>query len=332
MASVVTKTAIAEYQILERLGQGASGVAYRALTPDGQEVAIKLLTDSCATEQEMQQRFVREVSVMQKLDHPGIVRHIDCGLHDDQIYLVMELIDGGSLDKILDEDGTLPWREACEVAQQVCLALAHAHQRGVIHRDLKPANLFLASDGQVKVGDFGLARDVQAHRLTMQGQTVGTCRYMAPEQVRGEDNLTGEVDVYAMGCLLYLIITGNCPFNGRTVMEVFEQHLFTPAPRLDKQCPQCPADLVELVDRMLAKEPGGRLDAAAAAAALGAVVDGREVQLPEADAGAPQQEPNLAQRIKQSVAAPAPRRSSYTRLVLAAVILAGLAVAVYLMR
>ena len=160
------------------------------------------------SEPDLQRRFVREVAIVERLNHPNIVRHYDCGLADDRIYFAMELVDCGTLKDVLRQRGKLPWREAVECAMQICAALDHAHQVGVIHRDLKPANLFLAEDGRVKVGDFGLARDLNNSRLTLDGQTVGTCRYMPPEQIAGDAELTGATDLYAVGCILYEMLVG----------------------------------------------------------------------------------------------------------------------------
>ncbi|TWT75551.1 Serine/threonine-protein kinase StkP [Posidoniimonas polymericola] len=320
---------VGDYEILEALGQGAAGIAYRARQVHTDEpVALKLLVDQVANDQAMQQRFVREASVAEKLDHPGIVRFRECGVHDGQLFIAMELVDSGSLDDVLAEGGALPWREACEVAAQACDALAHAHDRGVVHRDLKPANLFLTSDGQVKIGDFGLARDADRHRLTLDGQTVGTCRYMAPEQVRGDDQLTGAVDMYAIGCLLHMMTTNDCPFTGETVVEVFEHHLFTPAPALSCRCPNCPPALDKLVARLLAKEAADRPGATEARDTLQSIIEGREVAplavASEASRDEPIIEPNLTERLKAN-AKPAKPTVSTARLAAAAAVVAAIA-------
>jgi serine/threonine protein kinase len=145
---------------------------------------------------------------------------------------------------------------ACGI--QVCDALGHAHRHGIIHRDLKPANLFLSADGKVKIGVFGLARDLNRHRLTMAGQTVGKCRYLAPEQITGEVELTSAVDLYALGCLIFEMLVGRPPFDGTTIMQIFEAHLYseaTPPVALVRDCPQ---DLSELALLLLEKKPEDR--------------------------------------------------------------------------
>jgi serine/threonine protein kinase len=272
---------IGDYEISELLGSGTVGDAYRARHREtGQPVVVKLLQTHAASEPEIQRRFVREVSIAEKLNHPNIVRHFDCGLADDQIFFAMELVEGGTLKDVLARRAMLPWREAVECAIQICAALQHAHQLGVIHRDLKPANLFLSADGHVKVGDFGLARDLNSTRLTMDGQTVGTCRYMPPEQIAGEAKLTGAVDLYALGCIIYEMLVGRTPVDGNTIVEIFEGHLNDePTPPIDL-LDGCPQDLSDLVMRLLAKAPGDRPESALVVqSALSDILHGRPMRL-----------------------------------------------------
>jgi serine/threonine protein kinase len=277
----VALESIGDYDISELLGSGTVGDAFRAKHREsGQLVVIKLLQTHAASEPEIQRRFVREVSIAEKLNHPNIVRHIDCGLSKDQIYFAMELVEGGTLKDVLRRRSMLPWREAVECAIQICAALEHAHQVGVIHRDLKPANLFLSADGHVKVGDFGLARDLNSSRLTMDGQTVGTCRYMPPEQIAGEAKLTGAVDLYALGCILYEMLVGRTPVDGNTIVEIFEGHLNEdPTPPIDL-VDGCPQDLSDLVMQLLAKSPEDRpTSAAAVQSALSDILHDRPMRL-----------------------------------------------------
>lgn len=275
------KSVIGDYEIREALGQGAAGVVYRAVhRKTGEPVALKLLHARTNEDADLQRRFVREATVLEKLRHPNIVRHCECGIHSDRFFLAMELVGSRTLKDVLVENGPMPWRAAAETAVQVCQALAHAHKAGVIHRDLKPANLFLAEDGSVKVGDFGLARDLEQHRLTIEGQTVGTCRYMAPEQVQGLSELTGSLDLYALGCLMHQMLTGRPPFDGSTIVEVFEHHLFSEPPDLRTRVPDAPEGLVRVVEMLLAKDPKDRpADADAAREMLEAVLRGEP--LPE---------------------------------------------------
>ncbi|MEM9186773.1 MAG: serine/threonine-protein kinase [Planctomycetota bacterium] len=268
---------IGDYELLSVLGEGAAGTVYKAKHVEtGELVALKLLHGQLENDEGMQRRFVREVSVLERLRHPNIVGHRDCGIHVDKIYFAMELVDSGTLDKVLLKRGALPWRLAVEAAMQVCDALAYAHAEGVIHRDLKPANLFLSGDGHVKVGDFGLARDLSRDRLTVEGQTVGTVRYMAPEQVQGRAEVSGSADLYSLGCMLFQMVSGQPPYDGASIVDVFKKHLFEEPPVLSERVPGSPRELDEAIFRLLEKAPDDRPEDAAAARGLLASVLGYE--------------------------------------------------------
>lgn len=308
---------VGDYELLEQLGEGAAGVAFRAQHREtGEAVALKLLHAEVEADIDLQRRFVREVSVLERLDHPNIVAYRDCGIHEGKLYLAMEFVESGSLDSILQQYGTLPWEEALEVATHVCDGLAHAHAQGVIHRDLKPANLFVASDGTVKVGDFGLARDLSKGRLTIEGQTVGTCRFMAPEQIQGQAALTGAVDLYALGCLIFKMTTGEPPYDGSGIIEIFEQHLRGPIPSLQDRAPTAPPSLDTALRWLLAKAPGDRpANAAEAKKLLTAVLKGKPVPEPVITADTPSAAP---------AAATTPRANSTGQAIAAGLVVLGL--------
>jgi serine/threonine protein kinase len=326
----VVPQVVGEYEIGQFLAAGTVGNVFQARhRPTGRPAVIKFLQAELARTPEVQRRFVREVSVAEKLNHTNIVRHYDCGLADDQIYFAMELVPCGTLKEVLLKRTKLPWREAVECAVQVAAALDYAHGLGVIHRDLKPANLFLSAEGHVKVGDFGLARDLNNTRITMDGHTVGTCRYMPPEQIYGDAQLTGSADLYALGCILFEMLVGLPAFDGNTLMEIFEQHLHkvpTPPAQLVKDCPR---DLSELVLHLLEKKPAHRpRSAAEVQAALVDILHGRPMKLqarpPEqiaadlAAASHPQM-PNLTTRLTSAnmPAAATNKKSSKKRLLIA---------------
>jgi serine/threonine protein kinase len=278
---VVKQQIVGGYEVGALLGSGTVGEVYHARHCEtGVRAVLKFLHEQTAREPDAQRRFVREVAIAEKLDHPNIVRHYDCGLHDDQYFFAMEFVDCGTLKDVLRQRHMLPWREAAECAIQICAALEHAHDRGIIHRDLKPANLFVSAEGQVKVGDFGLARDLNKARLTLEGQTVGTCRYMAPEQITGDAELTGAADLYALGCILYRAIVGQPPFDGESIIDIFEAHLYSePQPPADLE-EDCPRDLSDLVMRLLSKDPQDRpASAAEVQRALEDILGGRRVKL-----------------------------------------------------
>ncbi|TWT36492.1 Serine/threonine-protein kinase PknB [Posidoniimonas corsicana] len=261
---------IGGYEVVHTLGQGAAGAVHLVRSVEsGDKYAMKVLHPEEAEKPSIQKRFVREAVVLQKLDHPNIVRFVECGIDDDELFIVMELVECGSLKSALKHYGKFPWRTAVKVAGQVSEGLAHAHSHGIIHRDLKPANVFLANDGRVKIGDFGLARDLNRHRLTLEAAAIGTCRYMAPEQIRCEDPLTGSVDLYSLGAILYQMVVGAPMFDGSTHTEVFEAHLSGEPPRLAEHSQDCPPELDALVASLVAKAPAGRpKDAQQVAAAL----------------------------------------------------------------
>jgi serine/threonine protein kinase len=300
---------VGDFELGEHLASGTVGDVYRARHREtGQAAVVKFLQSHAESEPDLQRRFVREVAIVERLSHPNIVRHLDCGLAEDRIYFAMELVECGTLRDVLRQRGRLPWREAVECAMQMCAALAHAHSIGVIHRDLKPANLFLAEDGLLKVGDFGLARDLNNSRLTLDGQTVGTCRYMPPEQIGGEAGLNGGTDLYAVGCILYEMLAGQTPFDGGTIIEIFEAHLNDTPDAPADLVRDCPADLSDLVMLLLEKRPADRpTDALAVQSALADILHGRPMRLAartaeelDADLAATvhPDRPNLTQRLQ----------------------------------
>ena len=282
-ASGVKPQIVGEYELGALVGTGTVGSAYRARHVDtGQPAVVKFLQDEVAKQPEVQRRFVREISVAEKLNHPNIVRHYDAGLHEDRIYFAMELVDSGTLKDVLRQRGILSWREAVEVAIQICAALEYAHKVRIIHRDLKPGNLFLSSEGHVKVGDFGLARDLDNYRLTLEGQTVGTVRYMPPEQISGDADLTGAVDLYALGCILFEMLVGRPPFDGDSIIDIFEAHLYTEPTPPASLVRDCPEDLSELVLLLLSKDAATRpASAKEIRSALLDILNNRPTQLSE---------------------------------------------------
>jgi len=246
------------YEILSLLGRGGMGVVYRARDrASGEVVAVKVLLESRASAAE---RFAREAAVLAGLDHPGIVRYWAHGVTDaGEPYLVMEWLDGENLAGRLGR-GALSVDETLTLATQVAQALAAAHARGVVHRDLKPSNLFLVAKdiGQVKVLDFGIAQLGGAARMTKTGALVGTPGYMAPEQARSEGSLTPAADIFALGCVLFEVLTGRPAFEGPNAMAILAKLVFEEAPRLETHCPDAPPALAALIARMLAKDPAGR--------------------------------------------------------------------------
>ena len=271
-----------DYELGERIGVGTVGAIFEArhkLT--GKQVAVKLLSPAVSKNQIVVSRFAREMMILEKLSHPNILGYFGGGNHDGQLFFVMELVRGGTLKEMLAKSGTLSWQETVEVTRQLAAALQHAHNHGIIHRDLKPGNVFITEEGILKLGDFGIARDTHEQDLTDPGLTVGTYAYMAPELVRGEQDVTGQVDLYALGCLTFEVLVGRTPFLGDNFAQIFEQHLHSPPPRPSELGTDCPQELDDLIVTLLAKNPDDRpFNARWVQGYLGELIEGPDRELP----------------------------------------------------
>ncbi len=250
---------IGNYRVGDPIGVGTVGTVYRAKhRKTGQVGALKILLPQVSEDENVVRRFEREMSLLEKLDHKNIVRYLDDGRHDGRLFYVMELVDSGSIKDELQIHGRLPWPQVCRYGKQICSALQHAHNHGIIHRDLKPSNLFMTEDGQLKLGDFGIARDTHATDLTDTGLTVGTYAYMSPEQICGDDSISDEADLYALGCLFFEMLTGRQPYPGANFAQIFEQHLNSDPPSVREHVPECPEELDDMIKRLMAKKPSDR--------------------------------------------------------------------------
>jgi serine/threonine protein kinase len=198
------------------------------------------------------------MTILERLRHPNIIAYYCGGMDDGQLSYVMELVCGGTVKELLAGGRALPWSVVVEVSRQICSALQFAHNHGVIHRDLKPGNLFLKRTGEVKLGDFGIARDVTAADLTDTGLTVGTHAYMAPEQITGDNTISGKADLYSLGCCIFEMLTGRKVFDGENFAQLFEQHLRKDPPHVKDLVPDCPEELDAVVHQLLAKSPEDR--------------------------------------------------------------------------
>jgi serine/threonine protein kinase len=264
-----TEHRLGPFVLEQKIGAGAMGVVYRArYEATGQQVALKLLPAALADNQRQVARFERELEILKRLQHPHIVRCYGGGKLADQWFYAMELIPGGSLAALLARRGRLMWEQAIEFGLEICAALEHLHCHGIIHRDLKPSNLLLAKGGTLKLSDFGLARDIEATGLTAPGKTVGTFAYMAPEQITGQP-ISHKTDLYALGCVLFEMLTGRPPFVGETPAQIFYQHLEARPRRVATLALDCPVWLDALVAGLLEKDPQRRpMDALAVTQAL----------------------------------------------------------------
>lgn len=257
------------YRLKERLGRGGMGEVWRGFDTELQRaVAVKLLLGPPADDQ-IVARFRREALIGARLQHPGITVVHDVGQHDDRLFIVMELLEGRDLGaRMAESSDGLPVTEAVQLAVQVAEALDAAHARSVVHRDLKPANLFLLAGGRLKICDFGIASTLDASTvITRTGLAVGTAPYMAPEQCRGE-RVDARCDLYALGCVLYALLTGAPPFGSDGGPVMMWRHV-KEAPRSVREIrPEVPPALDALVLRLLAKDARERPDSAGEVARL----------------------------------------------------------------
>jgi serine/threonine-protein kinase len=255
------------YRIIDLIGRGGMGAVYRVEhVKMGKIMAMKLLHGELSRDTDIQRRFRREAQAVSQLSHPNTVSVFDFGSYQGLMFLVMEYIDGKDLSEVQRTDGRLDPRRVVEILVQVCSGLIEAHGKGIVHRDLKPENIIVGRtrDGQelVKVVDFGLAElrfGKSRTRITAQGSLVGTPYYMAPEHIRGE-SVDARADIYALGAVLYKLLTGEPPFSAPTPMGIITKHLVDPveAPSLRFPRAGIPQEADAIVLKAMAKAPEGR--------------------------------------------------------------------------
>lgn len=246
-----------EYEILEELGRGGMGIVYRARERQlEREVAIKVLPFTLAFDRELVERFLREARTAASLEHTNIVPIYRVGRRGDVIFFVMKLLRGQSVSDRLRSKGRLSAAETRQVLIEAGAALGYAHRRGVVHRDVKPDNLRHDDDGRCVVTDFGIARSAGATRLTTTGMSVGTPKYMSPEQARAKD-VDGRSDIYSLGIVGYECITGSPPFDAGDALGTLMKHIQSPVPRPALEAEDDRA-LYAVIERMLAKHPEDR--------------------------------------------------------------------------
>jgi len=252
------------YRLLEPLGRGAMSAVWEAEDLElARHVAVKTLAPSAD-----RQRFEREARAVAALSHANIVALYDYGESEGRPFMVLECLQGGSLEDRLAAGQPLPDAETRRIAADVAAGLAHAHERGLVHRDLKPANILFDAEGRAKIADFGIARMRGTGTLTETGTVLGTASYLSPEQATGA--IAGPAsDVYSFGVILFRLLTGRLPFAAKNAMELVRMHRDDPPPPVSDLRADAPADLAALAEAALAKEPAARPpDGAALVAAL----------------------------------------------------------------
>jgi len=245
------------YRVVSRVGSGGMAEVYCADDVQlGRRVAVKLLHERFAADEEFVERFRREASSAAALSHANIVSVYDRGEWSGTYYIVMEYLDGRSLDSIVREEAPLPAERAIELTEQVLRAARFAHRRGIVHRDLKPHNVIIDEEGRVKVTDFGIAR-AGASEITQTGSIMGTARYLSPEQAQGQP-VSPQSDLYSIGVMLYELLTGAVPFEGDSVVAIALRHLSEPPRPPSSLVPQVSPALDAIVLKALAKAPAKR--------------------------------------------------------------------------
>lgn len=245
-------TRIGRYELLQKIGHGGMGVVYRGRdTVIGRLVAVKMLISDIDVSDETRQRFFREAKSAGQLTHRNIITIYDFGEESGRAYIVMELLSGESLTAVLARPVKLPVEQQTEIMMRISEGLAFAHSRGIIHRDVKPANLFLTTDGQVKILDFGVAR-IASSKLTRSGLLVGTPDYMSPEQVMGMV-VDQRSDVFSAGAVFYQLLTGRKPFAAKRLPDVLNRVRLQPPDPITEA--EAPPDLAAIVMKALEKDP-----------------------------------------------------------------------------
>lgn len=269
---------IGRYRVIALIGAGAFAKVYKAIDTEGggECIALKCLTPSVDGETDGRAaRFVREAEILRTISHPNVVRLIEFGT-EPVLYLAMELVPGGDLKTRLAA-GT-PWTLAgtLALARGVLCGIGAIHAAGIVHRDVKPANVLLRENHEPVVADLGMGKVFGPGALTGYSMLIGTIAYMAPEQLRGA-HVDRRTDLYAIGCILFQMLTGRLPFNGANVVEVIRRISEAPAPPIAALKPDLPPALAAFVDTLLAKDPARRYDCAAEALAA---LDGIAAEIP----------------------------------------------------
>jgi len=254
------------YSLERELGRGGMATVWLAHDHElGREVAVKVLAAPIAADTELRARFLREARVAARLSHPNVVGVFDAGEDGDRLYIVMEYVPGESLAHALRRRTRFPVDEAVAVVTGACAALEQAHAAGLVHRDVKPGNLLLRPDGVVKLADFGIAHAAEETRLTQAGAVLGTAAYLAPEQAAGEP-VTPAADVYALGAVLYELLTGRCARRIDGPADLAALTRGTPVTPVRELAPEVPEQLEAIVMRSLARNPAYRPPTAGALA------------------------------------------------------------------
>jgi serine/threonine protein kinase len=251
---------VGKYRLLGKIGEGATAKVYQGLHPAlNRVVAIKMLSHALVYDSSFKDRFLQEARTIAGLTHPNIVQIFDTEASYATYFIVMEKVSGTDLAKLLKVRKVLAPEEAMDILRQMSLALAYAHNKGIVHRDVKPANCAVDKDGQVKLMDFGIARRIQNNPTQARAKMVeGTPRYLAPEAAVGKP-VDGRADIYSLGIMAYEMVTGRVPFYSETIRELLQMHVRKRPPEITRIRPGLPEGLVTFINGALIKRPDERL-------------------------------------------------------------------------
>lgn len=262
MDKYIGKKLDGRYEIRELIGVGGMAMVYKAYDSiDDRVVAIKILREEFASNEEFRRRFKNESKAIAILSHPNIVKVYDVSFGDTLQYIAMEYVDGITLKEYIEQQGTLRWQEAVHFTVQILKALEHAHKKGIIHRDIKPQNIILLQDGTIKVADFGIARFSGSGQRTMTEKAIGSVHYISPEQARG-DEIDEKTDVYSVGVILYEMLSGKLPFESDSAVSVAIMQVQANPASLKQMNPSVPDGLEQITMKAMQKEPSQRYQSA----------------------------------------------------------------------
>ncbi len=259
----MAKEHIGRYEILKQLGKGGMATVFLARDPlIRRDVAVKVLSAHLMEDPAFYGRFQHEAEMIANLEHPAIVPIYDFGHQGDQSYIVMRNMSGGTLEDYI-KDGAMKLQRIAPIIDRVASALDEAHRKGIVHRDIKPANILFNSKEDAFLSDFGIAKSSEAPSgLTADNTLVGTVEYMSPEQIQGTKEVDGRTDVYSLGIVLFLMLTGSLPYERETMVSTIMAHLTEPVPSVQEQLPQSRLPWDDILNKALAKDPADRYQSA----------------------------------------------------------------------
>lgn len=250
------------YELLEKIGEGGMSIVYKARCRIlDRIVAVKVLKEEFARDENFVHRFKTEALAAASLSHPNLVNIYDVGQQDDCYYIVMEYVQGQTLKELIEQQAPLPIDRAVDIAIMICDGLHHAHEKGIIHRDIKPHNVLITDFGIVKVADFGIAQAITKQTITFGGNVVGSVQYISPEQAKGEP-LTRATDIYSVGCVMFEMLTGQIPYDADSPITIALKHIHDDIPSVRALNPEVPVGLEGIITKAMQKLPQHRFSTA----------------------------------------------------------------------